>query len=1139
MKPARDIPDIVRERQARASDPQRSAFVAANAGSGKTHVLVQRVIRLLLGGTDPARILCLTFTKAAAANMATRVFDTLRRWTALDDTQLRAAMQETGAPAASDVDVAVARRLFAQAVETPGGLKVQTIHAFCTRLLQQFPVEADVPARFTVLDDRMQKEILDHAALSVLLQAADAPDSGLGAAFRTAMSAVADSTLLEVVNAAIARRDGLQRWIEREGGLQQALAGLARRLGLREGDSADAIEREIVEGPYLPAAQWAEAARIFTSGKTADNRQAERLRAAMSLSGAQKVECYLSVFYTGKGEARAAPATKGLAAANPAFAARLSQEAKRLEGLCERRRAAAAQARTAALLTIVLAALERYRHEKERRGLLDYDDLIDKTLRMLSKVSPSWVHYKLDRGIDHVLIDEAQDTSPRQWEIVEKLVSEFSAGKGARNVRRTVFAVGDEKQSIFSFQGAAPREFDRMRRHFEAAFDRPELGWSYIEFQHSFRSGVNVLGAVDAVFAARDVYLSVTADEGGIPPHMALRDTAPGEVELWNLIEPEETHEIEGWDAPFDALAQTSPQVALARRIARRIGRMLQQGRKAGDILVLVRQRGILFESIIRALKNAHLPVAGADRLNLTQHIAIEDLMALGDALLLDSDDLALAVSLKSPLFGFDDEALFRLAHDRDGTLRAALRAKEPATGATIDRLAQEAVRMTPFSFYANLLNREGGRRRILARLGMEAADALDEFLNLALVYEARETPSLQGFLAWLRAAETEIKRDMDIARDEIRVMTVHGAKGLEAPVVFLADTTTKPEGRHAPRLISLADGEEERGAQPFVWASAGRNDTAVLAAAREDHRRAERDEYRRLLYVAMTRAAQTLIVCGCTGKQRRSEGCWYDLVRDALGAALVEVETPDGPVFYFWKSRPAERPAATPETAALPAQAALPNWILRDAPQQALPVRAVAPSGWHDDDVAIPAADGRRARALARGTLVHRLLQSLPDIPRERRADAARRHLARAGPDFDTLEHEEIVAQVLAILDNPRFAELFADTSRAEVSVVGRTPAADGTSVAVAGQIDRLAVTAQRVLIADYKTNRPAPARLEDVPRAYIRQLAHYRALLAAICPGRDIRAALIWTETAELMEIPSQMLDAAYSETATLTSA
>lgn len=1147
------IPPEVLRLQTDASDPEVSAWVAANAGSGKTHVLAQRVIRLLLAGCAPSRILCLTFTKAAAANMASRVFDTLAKWTTLDDDLLDAEIGKLERGRPDPERRAHARRLFAEALETPGGLKVLTIHAFCTRLLHQFPFEANVAARFTVLEDRAETELIDALRLSVLLDAAGAPDSVLGRALATAITAAADVTFADLVREAIGKRDEVTAWIERAGSVEAAMAELSAALGIDAADTIESVEAEFFAGPHLPVSEWPVVMTLLAGGSSTDQEHITRLQSAQTEIGTARVEAYLDVFCTKDRQKRARVVTAGIAKKYPDFAARLTAEQDRVCALLQRRRAVVTRDRTAALLAIVSAVIERYRGEKDRRGLLDYDDLIDKTLALFANVSAAWVLYKLDLGIDHVLIDEAQDTSPKQWEVVKALVAEFFAGAGARSdVKRTIFAVGDEKQSIFSFQGAAPLQFDAMRRYFEASHRDGDIEFRIREFKHSFRSAPVVLGAVDSVFGRPEAFGGLTADPVATV-HQAIRDQAPGLVEIWDTVKPDKKPDIEGWDAPFDTTSETTPSVRLARRIAKAIATWkadreriadLQTGTlrpiRDGDILVLVRQRGSLFESIIRALKAAGVAVAGADRLMLTEHIAVMDLMVLADALLLEDDDLALATILRSPLFGWEEQELFDLAWNRKGTLRAALYAKrnEPhvaVTLALLEKLAELARRESPFAFYARVLGPESGRARFLGRLGHEATDALDEFLNLALDYERRETPSLQGFVGWLRASETEIKRDMEAGRDEVRVMTVHGAKGLEAPVVILADTITPPSGVHPPRLIALPNGDAPGMPDRIVWARRKADDVGPMAAARERALAAEADEHRRLLYVAMTRAADRLIVCGAEGVRGRPPGCWYNLVHDALAPVAQKIEATDGDVLWRLHKAP-DLFAETVEVAApQPAAVARPGWLTQDAPIEVAPA-AISPSSALETAAISPALSGEtRQRALLRGTLIHRLLQSLPDIAVERREAATQNYLARAGRDFSDAERAELMAQVTAVLDDPRFAPLAAAGARAEAPIVGRIVRPDGQILRVSGQVDRLAVTPETVLIADYKTNRPAPRRLEDVSPDYIAQLALYRAVLAALYPDRPVRAALVWTEIPDFMEIPAATLDAALTRVTT----
>jgi ATP-dependent helicase/nuclease subunit A len=1132
MTTARKIPGAVRDMQIDAANPDVSAFVSANAGSGKTHVLAQRVINLLLRGVDPAKILCITFTKAASANMANRVFGTLAEWTTRDDKALDEKIRLSTGKKPEAAQRARARRLFASALETPGGLKVQTIHAFCTRLLHQFPFEANVAARFTVLDEAATAQLLDRLTLEVLLEASADSAGALGKALETAIVVAADVTFKEVIGDAIKARDAIAGWIKQAGSVDKAIAELSKSFGLAPDDSLDKVAQEFFSASLIPETEWPTLKEFLaTSDKKTDTNLIGVLEGLRSLSGRERIDAYLQIFCTAKLERRANVLTANFAKTNPEWNGRLRAEQDRVCALLDRERALHARERTRALVTIAAEVINRCSREKERRALLDYDGLIDKTIALFTRASAAWVLYKLDLGIDHVLIDEAQDTSPKQWEIIKTIASEFTPGGARANVKRTIFAVGDEKQSIFSFQGAAPKAFDEMRRLFARQFDTPELGWRYMRFHHSFRSGEAVLGSVDQVFRTREIYASVTTDVAGIPEHLALPKAAPGLVELWPLIAPADKREIEGWDAPFDTMSEQSPRVRLAQRIAKHVTLWVDRGQKSGEVLVLVRQRGSLFEAVIRALKDAGVPVAGADRLVLTEHIAVMDLMALADCLLLPDDDLALASVLKSPLFGLTEEQLFELAWKRKGSLRASLRVKAGSDEFfktienAMESMAQNARSLSPFSFFAHVLGPLRGRKKFLARLGPEVNDALDEFLNLALDYEARETPSLQGFLAWLRAAKSEVKRDMEMARDEVRVMTVHGAKGLEAETVVLADTTTPPSGPRDPRLLHMPKGE-------LVWATARGEDVPAMADARDAAQQEARDEYRRLLYVAMTRAKERLVICGAKGANKIPDGCWYQLADGALrdDCVLEPADDGDGEVLRY---RKAPAPPALPETKRPPAakKDKLPSWLTRNAPVEKPAIPSVTPSSAVDEEAARPAASGGASLARLRGVLAHRLLQSLPDIPADRRARAAADYLARAGAKLPPEDRSSLAEQVMLVLEDPRFYELYGANSRAEVAIVGKVQIRSET-YRVSGQIDRLAVTQDAVLIGDFKTNRDPPRRIEEVPPAYMKQLALYRAVLAKLYPDKPVRAALIWTEVPDLMELSAEALDLALTQ-------
>jgi ATP-dependent helicase/nuclease subunit A len=1053
----------------------------------------------------------------------------LAEWIALDDAAFdRHLSESTGKPITAAQRV-LARQLFATALETPGGLKVQTIHAFCTSLLHQFPFEADVAARFEVLDDSTTADLLDRLTLEVMQEAANDPDGPLGQALTTAITAAADTTFMELVAETIRKRDIIIGWVNRAGSVPKAIDELTHAFGLAPGDTLETVEDEYLSATLIPESDWQALMDIAASSdKKSERDLIERLSSARTAADRQRLEAFRSVFCNKDLTPRKAILTKSVAASHPDWVERLTVEQQRICALIEREHKLRARDRSAALLTIASTVIGRYALEKDRRGLLDYDDLIDKTLALFAQTSAAWVLYKLDLGIDHVLVDEAQDTSPKQWQIIKTIVTEFVPGGARENVRRTMFVVGDEKQSIFSFQGAAPRSFAQMRRYFDDLFAGAGVGFRNEKLPYSFRSSPVVLQSVDGVFSREQAYRGLT-DDPVKTLHQAVYADAPGEVEIWDMIAPDpKDSSKQGWDAPFDTTVESSPAIKLAGKIGRTVKRWCTGGTRPRDVLILVRQRGPAFEAVIRALKREGIAVAGADRLVLTEHIAVMDLLALGDALLLSGDDLALATVLKSPLFGLEEEQIFTLAYNRERSLRSSLRGKandDPMFGMvnrTLDQLTRAARDMSPFAFYAHVLGPLKGRQRILARLGAEANDPLDEFLNLALDYERRETPSLQGFLHWIRVAQSEVKRDMEMERDEVRVMTVHGAKGLEAKNVILIDSTTvRPEGAYPPRLLTTP--MEADGATALVWGSRQALDVGPMTAARQATLEAARDEYRRLLYVGMTRAAERLVVCATRGVNKPPDECWYNLVCEALRPLAEETTDTDGD--KVWRLRKGETSAQTDDKISVIAPVVAPDWLRQPAAPPQRPSRILTPSGSGEDESRF-AGRGDRDKALRRGTLFHRLMQSLPDITPERRAEAARAFLAR-DDDLSDAEHDEMTAQAFAILDDTHFGPLFAPGSRAEVSVAGLVG-----DIQVPGQIDRLAVTETEVLIADYKTNRPAPARIADVPPVYVRQLALYRALLQKIYPQKTVRAALLWTETPELMELSATALDTALAQ-------
>jgi len=1143
--------------QVRAADPAQTIWVEANAGTGKTKVLVDRISRLLMSGARPNRVLCLTFTKAAAAEMVNRLSDRLGGWAMANDETLSADLAKLLDRAPEATDLRRARTLFAAALDAPGGMHIRTIHSFCEALLGRFPLEAGVAPHAKVVDERGARDILVAARNAIFDQAADG-DPALKAAFSAAATRMDETRFDALMGALMGSRGKLEAVLQKHGGPDGVMSKVRAALGLSDSDTPESIITDAAEN--APLADLRRLADAFAQGAKTDQARAQKLYEWSALDAPSRTAAwhdYAGIFLTQKGRAVAESRTitKGAREADPGAEAIAFTERDRVADVAESLRNAQCAADTDSLIRIAAALLGGYENRKAAMAALDYDDLVLKARALLeAEGGASWVHFKLDGGLHHVLIDEAQDTGPDQWAVVMALVQEFYAGEGAvepKSGPRTTFAVGDKKQSIYSFQGADPRVFDKVHTDLKMLAD---VAMTDLALNVSFRSTPSVLRAVDAVFA-HPTEPDGLSDSAQAIEHLPFRTGQAGLVELWPTIDPDQRDPGNPWDAPVDQESETSPAVRLAQKIAATVAgwiknrdRLESQARPitAGDVMVLVRKRGTLAEALVRALKDADVAVAGADRMVLTDQIAVQDLMALGDVLLLPQDDLSLATVLKGPFVGLDDDDLFALAYGRGEqtlwwSLRQSTAPKHQAAHTYLKDLQNRVDFETPYQTFAHVLNK-GGRIALLERLGIDAADPVDAFLARALEYESDNPPTMQGFLQWIRTGAPPLKRDLEQAAGAVRVMTVHGSKGLQAPIVILPDTCSPPTAQGETRILWGATEDDP----PVLWKPSTDDEPAAIKPLREAQETARDQEYRRLLYVAMTRARDRLYVCGYTGLRPKGphEKSWYTMIAQAfaedgvLGEAVIDIDVGDlGPDRGAGKRlgrrlmNPQSAPSETGGADALEANtpAPIPKWLRAPPPLEPTPSQPLQPTKPHDTDVRIaPPFGSDTGDRFRRGKLIHRLLQSLPDAPVADRTIIGARWLARPAHGLEANEQADVLAEVLAVLDDSDFAPVFGPGSKAEVPVVGLVQTESGPET-ISARIDRLLVTDTTVLVVDFKTNRPPPTDEASVDTAYIRQMALYRQLMQNAFPGHAVDCALIWTLDTRLMRISHARMDAA----------
>lgn len=1126
--------------QLRAADPSLSVWVSAAAGTGKTRILVDRLLRLLLQGVHPSRILCITFTKAAAGQIEDRIRHRLMEWAVQDaphvTKDLTALLGHT--PDAALVDKA--KHLFSGLLNIERPLAIQTIHSFCQSVLARFPLEANLLPGFAIASDPQSALLRQQAFQATLTGAVQKPTSQQAV---TRLFGITDrKTILGLLSAL---QHDQEKWFQAQPSdflkalhtilqcpypytLQDHLSQF-----LNETQSRRAILQNLVL--HLQSVK---------SGVTGP-RFAEAIIDFLNHPGETALDTYSDAILTEKGTINSNLA-KVAAKLDDAVAIDFTYELERVLAYRTIEAKLRLIERNHDILTLAHDFVGHYNHLKQQQALLDYDDQIQMTARLLTTSDQaSWVMYKLDGGIQHLLLDEAQDTSPAQWRIVKALIGEMTSGSGRFEPgERSVFIVGDEKQSIYSFQDADIQSYQDTRIELNTLFKTNGLPWADIQLTTNFRSSPAILSTTDGIFA--DPYLKKAITHEETVHHTAFFQDRSGRVEAWPLFASEDMPTEDDY-LPVTVVQERKATQKLCQDIAGTIGNWLKTKRviprlgravKPGDILILLQRRNPLLNPLIKALKDLQIPVAGVDRMILTEQLIVQDMIALLQILLQPHDDLTMAALLKSPLFAISEQDLFDLSYKRDGlSLYQRLQDNTTIDPAIRDYLADAFKAYTqgcgPYQLLSRVVNRPcpadaaSGRHALIKRLGFDAEDALNELLNAALAFEQDNSPDVQMFLHWLRQYDAEIKRDVSgQQQNTVRIMTVHGAKGLQAPIVFLADASATQTLFNSQRDLLWADNV------PF-WTSKPGEDSALNTAYAE-HAKAAIDEYYRLLYVALTRAEDELYVTGYQDSTNRGKEYvdWHSVVRNYLERQQTSYETENGPVFFYsFAGSEAKTITHDAKAAAVPRlKPADVTWLHHKPPfVEQISRTPLRPSHLpFEEPPALSPLIQQDTGRFIRGTLIHKILQYLVAYSASEQADALRAMLAY--PEFALNDREQAalyneIYQLISATDN-QFIFAAQEQASTELLLAGRIRY-NSQDYPMTGKIDRLVYHDGAWWIIDYKTNRPPATDVESVPDAYLFQMAAYRALLQQLYPGQTIHAVLVWTHTASVMRLPADKLD------------
>ncbi len=1012
--------------QIRASNPTSNVWVTANAGSGKTKVLTDRILRLCLAGTDIQKILCITFTKTGAAEMQEKLLKTAQKWSESSDAELEIVLDELTGSKPSQQTVLKAKQIFDELLENQAKMNILTIHSFCQSILKRFPMEADIQPFFSVIDELASIKLKKEAWQNVL----NKDDSELQEALSEIITYYNSDSELDKLIKEILQLSDISESFDIESSNNEAF--------------------KLVEEGFCDYEGLMSLANILSNGEAIKN----------FINDEELADEYLKIFLTEKYEFRKKVLNKKELDNNPWAEDVIISEQMRLLKILENERRGKTLKLREAIFTLSEFINGEYSFLKQKAAFLDYNDLIEKTSYLFNKpdIKP-WIMYKLDYTIEHVMVDEAQDTSLNQWQIIRALIDDFFTGDTNNEIERTLFVVGDEKQSIFSFQGADPLLFADTNIYFENQISNAGRVIEKVPMQMNFRSSQAVLDFVDKIFEDEERRGAVSKLADGIA-HKAFNDIE-GKVELLPFISYKAERDNTPWKLPItNEDRDSSYKEQLALQVSNKIKILLSEGGEPSEIMILLRRRdGKFIKELTANLEDAGIPVSGNDRLSIFDNIAVKDLLCLLKVISCKADKLEVATLLKSPIFNYSEHKVRDVILSGENIYEAIENELEP--------FVTKALELNVYEFLNFVLYENEQLKNFISRLGEEVIEPINEFLNFCENYASSEINSIDQFLNFISQAKIDIKKEVKSDVNQVQIMTVHASKGLESKVVIIPDIVVSGSS-YKDKLI-----QGEQGNFYPVISLFGKC-ASYIEELKDAYKQRDADEDMRLLYVALTRAKQQLIVCGATYYNNMKEGGWYNVC-----ALTQEPENDDllDEISYTYEEKDNI--------------ISLPEHLKQRVSFIADKVSRASSTNFNYSKEA--------SEASSYGTNLHKILEFMP-------MDKEQVELL-LGVNYS----QEIYDKALAVYNEHK--NIFDAQSYAELEVSGVIEGKQINAI-----IDRLVIRGNEVWIIDYKSNKNVP---DGVPEAYIKQLNTYESLLKGLYEGKDIKKFILWTSNLQLQQV------------------